>query len=104
MDLLVDGVTVVHIGSGSRSATPFMDTIGLKELRQHASDYVKRAEAGETLLITVSGRPGAVLGPASEKQWNRYSDIEDVFDTPTDHTLADDLAEKNDTVQDPWTR
>ena len=63
-----------------------------------------RAEAGETLLITVSGRPGAVLGPVSKKQGNRYSDNEDVFDTPTDHTLADDLAEKNDTVQDPWTR
>ncbi|MBY6540075.1 type II toxin-antitoxin system prevent-host-death family antitoxin [Rhodococcus sp. BP-349] len=80
-----------------------MDTIGSRELRQHASDYVERAEAGETLLITVSGRPAAVLGPVS-KQWTRYSDIEDVFDTPTDHTSADDLGEKNDMVHNPWTR
>lgn len=50
------------------------------------------------------GRPGAVLGSVSTKPWNHYSDIEDVLDTPADPTLAGDLAEKNDTVQDPWTR
>ncbi|MGW7681893.1 type II toxin-antitoxin system Phd/YefM family antitoxin [Kribbella sp. NPDC054772] len=38
-----------------------MDTFGLRELRQHASDPVRRAEAGDHLVITVSGRPAAVL-------------------------------------------
>jgi len=32
-----------------------MESIGLRELRQSASDYVKRAEDGEELLITVAG-------------------------------------------------
>ncbi|MEN0136840.1 MAG: hypothetical protein AAGC80_16945 [Rhodococcus sp. (in: high G+C Gram-positive bacteria)] len=32
--------------------------MGLGELRQHASDYVTRAEAGETMLITVAGTGG----------------------------------------------
>lgn len=59
-----------------------MDSIGLKELRQHASDYVKRAEAGESMLITVAGRPSAVLGPARRKEWNTYEEISDVFATP----------------------
>lgn len=79
-----------------------MENIGLEELRQNASEYVQRAEAGETLLITVSERPGAVLGPVSKKQWNRYSEIRDVLDSPSDPTLADDLADKNDSVRDPW--
>lgn len=81
-----------------------MENIGLKELRQNASEYVKRAEAGETLLITVSGRASAVLGPASKKQWNTYAEIDDIFDTPADPALADDLADRSDAVQDPWSR
>ncbi|SNS93879.1 type II toxin-antitoxin system Phd/YefM family antitoxin [Rhodococcoides kyotonense] len=81
-----------------------MDTIGLKELRQHASDYVKRAEAGETLLITVAGRPSAVLGPTARKQWQSFSDIADVFESASDPTLSDDLHGVDDDVQDPWER
>ncbi|WP_204868779.1 MULTISPECIES: type II toxin-antitoxin system Phd/YefM family antitoxin [Nocardiaceae] len=42
-----------------------MDTVGSRELRQHASDYVERAEAGETLLITVSGG----TAPTSVDAW-----------------------------------
>ncbi|MGA9870556.1 MAG: type II toxin-antitoxin system prevent-host-death family antitoxin [Rhodococcus sp. (in: high G+C Gram-positive bacteria)] len=79
-----------------------MDTVGLKELRQHASDYVKRAEAGETLLITVAGRPSAVLGPAARKQWTSFDDVAAVFDTASDPTLDADLASANDSVRDPW--
>ncbi|GGF99115.1 hypothetical protein GCM10007304_11240 [Rhodococcoides trifolii] len=79
-----------------------MDSIGLKELRQHASDYVKRAEAGESMLITVSGRASAVLGPAVRKQWNTYAEVSEVFAAPADPTLADDLADRNDEIRDPW--
>lgn len=79
-----------------------MDSVGLKELRQHASDYVKRAEAGETLLITVAGRPSAVLGPAARQQWNSFDDIAAVFDTASDPSLAADLAAIADTPHDPW--
>lgn len=76
--------------------------MGLEQLRQHTSDYVKRAEAGETLLITVAGRPSAVLGPAARKQRNSFDDIASVFDTASDPTLAADLASMEDTVRDPW--
>ena len=81
-----------------------MESIGLRVLRQHASDYVKRAEAGESLLITVAGRPSALLGPAERKQWNTFDDVADVFDSEHDPTLAGDLVDIDDSMQDPWQR
>jgi prevent-host-death family protein len=40
-----------------------MERIGVRELRQHASTWVRRAAAGETLEVTDRGRPVARLGP-----------------------------------------
>jgi len=40
-----------------------MHRIGVRELRQHASTWVRRAAAGETLEVTDRGRPVARLGP-----------------------------------------
>ncbi|CAN5852244.1 type II toxin-antitoxin system Phd/YefM family antitoxin [soil metagenome] len=40
-----------------------MERIGIRELRQNASEYVRRAEAGETLEVTHRGRPVARLAP-----------------------------------------
>jgi prevent-host-death family protein len=37
--------------------------IGVRELRARLAGFVRRAEAGESIVITVSGRPAAVLGP-----------------------------------------
>lgn len=39
------------------------ERIGLRELRQHASRYVRRAQAGETIEITKHGHPVAKLVP-----------------------------------------
>lgn len=40
-----------------------MDRIGIRELRQNASEYVRRAERGETIEVTDRGRPVARLSP-----------------------------------------
>jgi prevent-host-death family protein len=40
-----------------------MERIGIRELRQNASEYVRRAEAGETIEVTDRGRPVARLSP-----------------------------------------
>lgn len=40
-----------------------MDRVGLRDLRYHASDYVRRAEAGERIAVTDHGRVVAELGP-----------------------------------------
>ena len=40
-----------------------MATVGIRELRQRASELLRRVEAGETIEVTDRGRPVALLGP-----------------------------------------
>lgn len=40
-----------------------MASIGLRELRQRASEYLRKVEAGESVEITTRGRPVALLVP-----------------------------------------
>ncbi len=40
-----------------------MERIGIRELRQHASKYLERVEAGETIEVTNRGRVVAALVP-----------------------------------------
>jgi prevent-host-death family protein len=40
-----------------------METIALRELRNQASRVVRRARAGERIVITVDGVPVAQIGP-----------------------------------------
>ncbi len=47
------------------SATVAPVPIGIRELRAGLSGYVRRAAAGETIVVTVSGRPVAVLAPVN---------------------------------------
>lgn len=42
-----------------------MDRIGVRELRQHASRYVERVAAGETIEVTDRGRLVARLVPVT---------------------------------------
>lgn len=39
-------------------------TVGIAELRQNLSQYLRRVEKGERLLVTDRNRPVAELGPA----------------------------------------
>lgn len=40
-----------------------MTTVGVRELRQRASELLRLVEDGETIEITDRGRPVALLGP-----------------------------------------
>jgi prevent-host-death family protein len=40
-----------------------MRSVGVRELRQRASELLRRVEAGETIEVTDRGRPVAVLAP-----------------------------------------
>jgi prevent-host-death family protein len=40
-----------------------MTSVGVRELRQRASELLRRVEAGETIAITDRGRPVALLSP-----------------------------------------
>ncbi|MBX9638172.1 MAG: type II toxin-antitoxin system prevent-host-death family antitoxin [Mycobacteriaceae bacterium] len=79
-----------------------METVGLRELRQHASDLVRRAEDGEEIAITVSGRPGARLVPAKPRRWRRWSDVAGLFAGPADPAWEADRDEIAHDVRDPW--
>jgi prevent-host-death family protein len=40
-----------------------MASVGIRDLKTHASDIVERAEAGEAFLVTRRGKPVAVVLP-----------------------------------------
>lgn len=42
-------------------------TVGVRELRQHLSVYLRRVAAGETLRVTDRGTPVALLAPLPER-------------------------------------
>ena len=41
----------------------YMKSIGVRELRQNASRYLRQVEAGESLRVTDHGRPIAMIVP-----------------------------------------
>ncbi len=44
-----------------------MDRVGVRELRQNLSVYLRRVTRGEALEVTEHGRPVAVLAPLPDK-------------------------------------
>lgn len=48
-----------------------MERIGIRELRQHASRYLSRVKAGETVEVTDRGRLVALLCPPTPAQGAR---------------------------------
>jgi prevent-host-death family protein len=81
-----------------------MGTVGLRELRQDASDLVRRVEAGEEIDITVAGRLAARLVPAKPKQWQRWDDIGAVFQGRRDPDWDHDRQLVDQAVADAWDR
>lgn len=79
-----------------------MENVGLRELRQDASDLVRRAQAGEEITITVSGRPSARLVPASPTEWRRWNEIADLFHGVADLDWEKDQERLDDDLRDPW--
>ncbi len=79
-----------------------MSTVGLRELRQDASDLVRRVEAGEEITITVSGRPSARLVSAQPTQWRSWTQIADLFRGPADIEWERDRDLLDGDVRDPW--
>jgi prevent-host-death family protein len=54
-----------------------MERIALRELRNQASRVVRRARAGERLIITVDGVPAAEIGPVSSP--GRVASLEELI-------------------------
>lgn len=79
-----------------------MATIPQKELRNNVGEVLRRAERGERLTVTVSGRPVAELGPIRARTWVPAADLTDIWRLPVDAGLANDLARFDATLEDPW--
>ena len=83
--------------------TAGVETVGLRELRQNASDLVRRVEEGEEITITVAGRPGARLVPAIARTWRRWADVAELFAGQPDPAWEVDREEIAHGLRDPWT-
>ena len=75
---------------------------GLRELRQQASELVRRVESGEEITITVAGRPSARLVPAAQRVWRSWADVAALFDGPPDAEWDADRDRIGQAVRDPW--
>jgi prevent-host-death family protein len=78
--------------------------VGLRELRQGASELVRRVEAGEEITVTVAGRPSARLVPIAPRRWRRWVEVAELFRGPSDDAWNADRDRIDQTVGDPWAR
>lgn len=81
-----------------------MATVGLRELRQQASELVRRVEAGEELIITVSGRPSARMVSAAPRTWRLWDEVAELFSGPADTAWQRDRESIDAQLGNPWTR
>lgn len=85
-----------------------MATIPQRELRNNIGAILRRAEAGERIAITVSGRPVAELGPPpTRSRFAAASVLAQILEqSPVDADWGDDLerlrAADRNAASDPW--
>ncbi len=80
-----------------------METIGVRELKNGASEILRKVEAGERFIITNHGREVAELGRRQDSYWRSWPEVADVFDSHVDPDFMDDLAALGPvSLADPW--
>ena len=80
-----------------------MDAIPQKELRNQVGEVLRRVEAGESLVVTVAGRPVAELTPTAPRRWVSGERLAALWRSPVPKG-ADDLARLPAEVTDPYER
>lgn len=83
---------------------PCMDSIPQKELRNQVSAVLRRVEAGESLTVTVAGRPVAQLSPATGRRWVGGDTLARIWHGPAPRGLDDDLMRFGADLADPYAR
>ena len=85
-----------------------MESVGVRELKQNASEVLARAERGETITITIQGRPVAQLSPITpvRRRWVPGAEMAKIVrDIGSDDTGWYDqwyASRDNDPLVDPW--
>jgi len=78
-----------------------MKTIAQRDLRNRSGQILREAESGEQILITVEGRPVALLGPCARRQWvPRAEVVRLIASIPADPSFFGDVAELGGTIED----
>ena len=89
-------MTAAHAGNPAKDDTSggrARNVIPARDLRNHVSEVLRRVEAGEELIITVSGRPVASLLPVGRER-PRFLPTSVVLSWPkADSGLRDELRE-----------
>lgn len=83
-----------------------MATIPQRELRNNVSEVLRRAEAGERIVVTVDGRPVAELGPVAGSRQVATMRTLGALALADDDWLADQQRLREDDRAagvDPWT-
>lgn len=78
-----------------------------RDLRNHSGEILREAEKGEHFLITVEGRPVALLSPYPRRQWVPKPDVLELLRTgEPDPAFFGDVAELGEIedLTDPWVR
>lgn len=62
-------------GVYTRATVPSMERVGVRELRNNVAAVVRRAGAGERIVVTVDGAPVAQLGPLDAPNATTVDDL-----------------------------
>lgn len=82
-----------------------MSTIGVRELRQNASEVLREVEAGEIATVTVAGRAVAKIVPLLGDNWVSWERVNLIFSNPTDVEWdGQRRAFGVEEISDPWDR
>lgn len=76
--------------------------IAQKELRNNVGEVLRRAEAGETLTVTVAGRPVAELGPVHRRRWVSGAALASIWRGEAPRGLDADLEQLPASLADPF--
>jgi prevent-host-death family protein len=68
-------------------------TVSVAQAKSQFAALVARAEAGETIIVTRSGRAVACLGPLPARQPIKYGELRGLF-------LAEDLTIPEEVIED----
>lgn len=79
-----------------------MTDIAQKVLRNQVGEVLRRVEAGETLTVTVAGRPVAELGPPHRRRWVRGPALAGIWRGAAPQGLDTDLEGLPAGVVDPF--
>ena len=83
-----------------------MKSVGVRELKQNASQVLAQVENGESFIVTVQGREVGRIVPAVRGTWVSAGQMMSIYDVPVDAGFCDDInAARDASIQDdPWGR